>query len=185
MVFTVFAAFCGSSASSQPLGLPVSTAQNLHARVHTEPIIINVAVPRDQHSPMFGHLASWHTVLKSCSVTRALIASNFGSCCTVIFNHAGLRSAGTWLFTDEATPSLIALIPWRLRYFCPLSTTTGMSCSLMLIRCQGCYWMRHSSISRLLLSINRGSIWIVFTGGRRLRDSGFAFASTRTFRLCS
>ena len=40
--------------SSQPLGLPVSTEQNLHALVQTDPININVAVPADQHSEIFG-----------------------------------------------------------------------------------------------------------------------------------
>ena len=40
-----FATLLGSSVSKIPLGLPVSTAQNLHARVQTEPSSIKVAVP--------------------------------------------------------------------------------------------------------------------------------------------
>jgi hypothetical protein len=31
--------------------------QNPQLRVQTSPRIISVAVPADQHSPMFGHLA--------------------------------------------------------------------------------------------------------------------------------
>ena len=66
---TVRAAFCGSSASSQPRGLPVSTAQKRQARVQTAPINMMVAVPAFQHSPMFGHLASSQTVASRCSRT--------------------------------------------------------------------------------------------------------------------
>ena len=54
MVLTAFAVFSGSSVSSHPFGFPVSTEQNLHALVHTDPININVAVPADQHSLIFG-----------------------------------------------------------------------------------------------------------------------------------
>ena len=50
-------------------GRPVATAQNLHARVQMSPRIMNVAVPAPQHSPIFGHLASSHTVLRRCSRT--------------------------------------------------------------------------------------------------------------------
>ena len=39
------ATFIGSSLSNFPLGFPVSTAQNLQARVQTEPSNIKVAVP--------------------------------------------------------------------------------------------------------------------------------------------
>ena len=51
---TAFAMFIGSSLSSHPLGLPVSTEQNLQALVQTDPISIKVAVPADQHSLIFG-----------------------------------------------------------------------------------------------------------------------------------
>ncbi len=69
MSATLAATFAGSSASSQPCGLPVSTAQNRQARVQTLPMTMMVAVPAFQHSPMFGHLASSHTVARRCSRT--------------------------------------------------------------------------------------------------------------------
>jgi len=69
MSSTVFAVFSGSSGSSQPRGLPVSTAQKRQARVHTSPISMMVAVPAFQHSPMLGHLASSQTVASRCSRT--------------------------------------------------------------------------------------------------------------------
>src|SRR5881227_578698 len=72
MSSTVRAAFSGSSGSSQPCGLPVSTEQKRQARVHTDPISIRVAVPAFQHSPMLGHLASSQTVASRCSRTRPL-----------------------------------------------------------------------------------------------------------------
>ena len=67
MVFTALAVCIGSSRSNQPFGLPVSTEQNLQALVQTDPINIKVAVPADQHSEMFGHMASSHTVLSRLS----------------------------------------------------------------------------------------------------------------------
>src|SRR5437867_7294118 len=56
-----FATLCGSSASSKT-GLPLLTAQNLHALLHTSPITIIVAVPTPQHSDILGHFASSQTV---------------------------------------------------------------------------------------------------------------------------
>src|SRR6188472_2917907 len=55
------ATLSGSSASSKT-GLRLLTAQNLHALLHMFPMIIIVAVPVPQHSPMLGHLASSQTV---------------------------------------------------------------------------------------------------------------------------
>jgi hypothetical protein len=72
MSSTERAAFSGSNGSSQPCGLPVSTAQNWHARVQTAPINISVAVPFDQHSPILGHIDSSQTVASRCSRTVAL-----------------------------------------------------------------------------------------------------------------
>ena len=69
----VSAILLGSSLSSQPLGFPVLTEQNWQALVHVSPINIKVAVPRDQHSDRFGHLASSHTVLKLRCFTLFLI----------------------------------------------------------------------------------------------------------------
>ena len=69
MSSTVRAALAGSSASSQPRGLPVSTAQKRQARVQTLPMSMMVAVPLPQHSPMFGHMDSSQTVASRCSRT--------------------------------------------------------------------------------------------------------------------
>ena len=61
----------GSSGSFQ-VGLPVLTLQKPQRRVHVSPRIMNVAVPRSQHSPMFGQAASWQTV---CRLLRLDLAS--------------------------------------------------------------------------------------------------------------
>ena len=53
----------GSSGSCH-VGLPVRTLQKPQRRVHVSPRIMNVAVPRSQHSPMFGQAASWQTVCR-------------------------------------------------------------------------------------------------------------------------
>ena len=74
MVLTALAVCIGSSKSNQPFGFPVSTEQNLHALVQTEPINIKVAVPADQHSEIFGHIASSHTVFRRLSWTCCLTA---------------------------------------------------------------------------------------------------------------
>ena len=51
----------GSSGSSAA-GRAVSTAQNPQRRVQRVPAIMNVAVGREKHSPMFGQRASSQTV---------------------------------------------------------------------------------------------------------------------------
>jgi hypothetical protein len=61
----------GSSGSFH-VGLPVLTWQKPHRRVHVSPRIMNVAVPRSQQSPMFGHAASWQTVWRLSSAMRLL-----------------------------------------------------------------------------------------------------------------
>ena len=50
----------------------MSTEQKRQARVHTAPMSMMVAVPAFQHSPMFGHFASSHTVASRCSLARCL-----------------------------------------------------------------------------------------------------------------
>ena len=50
------------SSGSWKVGLPVLTLQNPQRRVQVSPRIMKVAVPRSQHSPMFGQAASWQTV---------------------------------------------------------------------------------------------------------------------------
>jgi len=47
---------------SNSVGRPEVTAQKRQARVQTAPRIMKVAVPRSQHSPMFGQFASSQTV---------------------------------------------------------------------------------------------------------------------------
>ena len=61
----------GSSGSFQ-VGLPVLTLQKPQRRVQVSPRIMNVAVPRSQHSPMFGQAASWQTVCRSSASIIAL-----------------------------------------------------------------------------------------------------------------
>ncbi len=109
---TVRAAFRGSSGSSHPRGLPVSTAQKRHARVHTAPINMIVAVPAFQHSPMFGHLASSHTVARRCSLTRALTAWNPVPTGAFARSQEGFGGAVTGGVSPRAfTPSRIAVNP--------------------------------------------------------------------------
>ncbi len=69
----VRARFSGSSASSGS-GRPWPTSQNGQRRVHLSPMIMNVAVPLPKHSPMFGQLASSHTVCSRCSRRIFLIS---------------------------------------------------------------------------------------------------------------
>ena len=71
MVATCRATRAGSSGSWN-VGLPVLTLQKPQRRVHVSPRIMNVAVPRSQHSPMFGHAASWQTVCRPSFSMRAL-----------------------------------------------------------------------------------------------------------------
>src|SRR5262245_4611996 len=129
---TLRAVFSGSSASSQPRGLPVSTEQKRQARVHTAPISMMVAVPAFQHSPMFGHLASSHTVARRCSRTMPFTALKPAPAASGAVIQRGLPTRadgdsaprGVW-------PSLMAVKPWGVTYFSPLrgarfSATTGM-----------------------------------------------------------
>ena len=61
--FTWVATRSGSSGSFQ-VGTPVCTLQNPQRRVQTSPRIMKVAVPRSQHSPTLGQLASSQTVCR-------------------------------------------------------------------------------------------------------------------------
>ena len=81
-------------ASSQPCGLPVSTAQKRQARVHTAPISMMVAVPAFQHSPMFGHFASSHTVASRCSLHERAHRPEARTRGARALSHAGLARAG-------------------------------------------------------------------------------------------
>src|SRR4051794_6667968 len=81
----------GSSGSFQ-VGLPVVTLQKPQRRVHVSPRIMNVAVPRDQHSPMFGQAASAQTVLRFSSLMSDFSSRYFSPPGGGTLNHAGLRS---------------------------------------------------------------------------------------------
>ena len=94
MSSTVRAEFSTSSGSSQPRGLPVSTAQNWHARVQTLPISMIVAVPLFQHSPMFGQIDSSHTVASRCSCTVARSCSKRSPVGMRALSHGGFGSRG-------------------------------------------------------------------------------------------
>ena len=61
----------GSSGSFQ-VGLPLLTLQKPQRRVQVSPRIMKVAVPRSQHSPTFGHAASWQTVWRFASSISAV-----------------------------------------------------------------------------------------------------------------
>ena len=52
------------SAQSSGRGRPVAISQKPQERVQISPIIRKVAVPRPQHSPIFGHCASSQTVCR-------------------------------------------------------------------------------------------------------------------------
>ena len=58
--------------------MPVFTLQKAQARVQVSPMIMKVACRFDQHSPMFGQPASWHTVTSPCVLTMASVALNCG-----------------------------------------------------------------------------------------------------------
>src|SRR5215217_1581478 len=57
-------ATCSGSSGSTARGMPVLTLQKAQARVQVSPRIITVACFLVQHSPMFGHAASSHTVAR-------------------------------------------------------------------------------------------------------------------------
>jgi hypothetical protein len=61
----------GSSGSFH-VGRPVFTLQKPQRRVQVSPRIMNVAVPRSQHSPTLGHAASWQTVCRFASLISAV-----------------------------------------------------------------------------------------------------------------
>src|SRR5947209_12804565 len=87
---TLLATLAGSSGSCH-VGLPVLTLQNPQRLVHVSPRIMNVAVPRVQHSPMFGHAASWHTVCRFSDLIRLFSSRYLGPPGAGTLNHGGLR----------------------------------------------------------------------------------------------
>ena len=80
----------GSSGSFQ-VGLPVLTLQNPQRRVQVSPRIMKVAVPRCQHSPMFGQAASWQTVWRFSSLISVCSSRYRGPPGAGTLNQGGLR----------------------------------------------------------------------------------------------
>ena len=133
MSSTVRAEFSTSSGSSQPRGLPVSTAQNWHARVQTLPISMIVAVPLFQHSPMFGQIDSSHTVASRCSCTVARSCSKRSPAGMRALSHGGFGSRGACCRSARAfTPFLMAANPCSVWYFVPV-VTTGMPRNSLIV----------------------------------------------------
>ena len=97
----------GSSGSFQ-VGLPVLTLQKPQRRVQVSPRIMNVAVPRSQHSPMFGQAASWQTVCSDSALIISVSSRYFGPPGSGTLNHGGLRPRNG----SEVSPStLVTSIP--------------------------------------------------------------------------
>ena len=105
----VSASRSGSPRSTIPPGLPVFTLQNRHARVHTSPKIIKVAVPLPQHSERLGHLPLTQIV---CNPFRAMISFTSRYCfpCgSEILSHSGFRSIkGVFLSIVDFLSTLIS-----------------------------------------------------------------------------
>src|SRR5210317_1728476 len=131
MSLTALAEFFGSSESSQPFGFPVSTAQKRQARVHTEPRTMIVAVPAFQHSPIFGHIDSSHTVLKRCSWTIWRVPEYplpEGICAR---NHFGLSPRTSGAASRPCFwPFLIAENPASVLYFLPRLIMQSMGAAI-------------------------------------------------------
>ena len=71
--------------------MPVFTLQKAQARVQVSPRIITVACFFDQHSPMFGHAASSHTVARFFDRISALVWANPAEVGALTRIQSGLR----------------------------------------------------------------------------------------------
>ena len=130
---TASATLAGSFTSSQPCGLPVFTEQNLQARVHTEPMSISVAVPRPQHSAMFGHLDSAHTVDSWCVFTISMISWYLAPLGRRTRSHWGLGPmSGTALRALGLMPSWMACVPCSVTNLVPEPGRRGLGCRTMV-----------------------------------------------------
>ena len=90
-ILAIDSATRAGSPRSSSVGRPVLIAQKVHERVQMLPRIMTVAVPRDQHSPMFGRCALLQTVCRSfvSTISRtALYSTLVGSFAR---SHSGLR----------------------------------------------------------------------------------------------
>jgi hypothetical protein len=70
------------------------TLQKAQARVHVSPMIMKVACFFSQHSPMFGHPASSHTVTRPFSFTMRLVSAHLGEPGALTRIQSGLRAIG-------------------------------------------------------------------------------------------
>ena len=91
-IFATERATRAGSSGSFHVGLPVCTLQKPQRRVQVSPRIMNVAVPRSQHSPTFGQAASWQTVCRFSCLIIAVRSRYFGPPGAGTLNHGGLRS---------------------------------------------------------------------------------------------
>src|SRR5690606_25139333 len=102
-----------------------------------------VAVPAFQHSPMFGHLASSHTVARRCSCTLRRVRAYRSPVAGSALSQRGLPVAGAAAVASGAFgPARMAVKPCGVRYFSPLraavpngaagSATTWMSLSVLI-----------------------------------------------------
>src|ERR1044072_7273788 len=91
-IFAIVRATRAGSSGAFHGGLPVFTLQKPQRRVHVSPRIMNVAVPRSQHSPTFGQAASWQTVWRFSLAMRAVSSRYFAPPGAGTLNHGGLRS---------------------------------------------------------------------------------------------
>src|SRR3954464_14370635 len=90
-ILAIERATCAGSSGSFHVGLPVLTLQKPQRRVQVSPMVMNVAVPRSQHSPTFGHAASWQTVWRSSALIMSESSRYFGPPGSGTLNHGGLR----------------------------------------------------------------------------------------------
>src|SRR3954454_1180253 len=119
----------GSSGSCH-VGLPVLTLQKPQRRVQVSPRIMNVAVPRSQHSPMFGQAASWQTVWRSSLRIMSVSSRYFGPPGSGTLNHGGLRprngsTVPPSTFATSIPPGLARERVWWMRSGVSLTSAEG------------------------------------------------------------
>ena len=95
------ATFSGSFGSNGS-GLPVRVLQKRHERVQISPPIMRVAVPRLQHSPIFGHLPLVQMVCRQCDSTIRFVCVKCSFPRSRIFNQSGFLICSA-MFIDYRT----------------------------------------------------------------------------------
>jgi hypothetical protein len=103
-------ATCSGSSGSTGRGIPVLTLQKAQARVQVSPRIITVACFLVQHSPIFGHAASSHTVARLSRRISFLVSEKPRLVGALTRIQSGLRclGAGTAESTDAALSGMAA-----------------------------------------------------------------------------